>query len=88
MKSKGANLTPFEKSPPQVAYEQAMQQWQQVAVEIAKAGQQPPPQPTPEQFGYQPAGVGATQAATPPPQAQVTNTTQNITRNVSNQNAS
>lgn len=88
MKSKGANLTPFEKSPPQVAYEQAMQQWQQVAVEIAKAGQQPPPQPTPEQFGYQPQGVGASQAATPPPQAQVTNTTQNITRNVSNQNAS
>lgn len=87
MKSKGANLTPFEKSPPQVAYEQAVQQWQQVAVEIAKAGQQPPPQPLPADFGYQPAGVGATQAATPPPQPQVTNTTQNITRNVSPSNA-
>jgi hypothetical protein len=88
MKTKGVDLTPFEKSPPQVAYEQAMQQWQQMAMELAKLGQPVPPQPLPEQFGYQPQGVGPSQAATPPPQAQVTNTTQNITRNVSNQNAS
>lgn len=88
MKTKGVDLTPFEKSPPQVAYEQAVQQWQQMAMEIAKQGGQVPPQPLPEQFGYQPQGVGATQAATPVPQAQVTNTTQNITRNVNNQNAS
>lgn len=79
MKTRGADLTAFEKSPPQVAYEQAVQQWQQVAMEAAKSGAQMPPQPTPEQFGYQPQGVGAGQAATPPPQAKVSNITNNIT---------
>lgn len=82
MKTQGADIASFEKSPPQVAYEQAVQQWQQVAMEAAKSGAQMPPQPTPEQFGYQPQGMGASQMATPQPELQVTNTVQNITRNV------
>jgi hypothetical protein len=56
MKTQGARITEFEKPKEQMAYEQAMQVWQQTAIEIAKAGQQPPPQPTPEQFGYFPNG--------------------------------
>ena len=82
MKTQGADIAPFEKSPAQVAYEQAVQQWQQVAMEAAKSGAQMSPQPTPEQFGYQPQGVGASQAATPPPQAKVSNITNNIQNNV------
>jgi len=35
----------FEKSPLQLQYEQALAQWQQVAMEAIKAGQQSPPQP-------------------------------------------
>lgn len=45
MKTKGADLTPFEKSPLQVAFEQQIQQWQQIALEAVKAGGQVPPQP-------------------------------------------
>ena len=67
MKSRGANLTPFEKTPEQQAYEQAVGAWQQTVTSIydklLKA--QPeigvdelqkalPPQPTPEQYGYDP----------------------------------
>ena len=61
MKTQGANLTDFEKSPEQVAYEQAMGQWQQImqlAIEKSETGELPeglPPQPLPEQYGYQPA---------------------------------
>jgi hypothetical protein len=66
MKSRGANLTPFEKSPAQLAYEQAMQQWQQAVATIAEAlsnGQMTPeeiqknlpPQPVPADFGYDPS---------------------------------
>lgn len=45
MKLRGADLAPFEKSPLQLAYEQQVQQWQQVAMQAIKAGQQAPPQP-------------------------------------------
>lgn len=45
MKLNGADLTPFEKSPLQLQYEQMQGQWQQVAMEAVKAGQPPPPQP-------------------------------------------
>jgi len=58
MKTQGADLSPFEKSPEQVAYEQAMQSWQQVAIAAAEKGldlASVQPAPTPEQFGYQPA---------------------------------
>jgi hypothetical protein len=60
MKVRGADLREFEKSPEQMAYEQAMMAWQQAVVEIAKINEkaeqkQPyPPQPVPQQFGYTP----------------------------------
>jgi len=72
MKTQGADLTPFEKSPEQQAYEQAMGQWQQVVQQLSdqmiKAGQQItaqsfPPQPLPEQFGFDPTGKSQQAAA-------------------------
>lgn len=46
MKSRGLEgLEAFEKSPLQIQFEQVQAQWQQAAVEIAKSGQKPPPQP-------------------------------------------
>ena len=59
MKTQGARLTEFEKSPEQMAFEQAMTQWQQVAVTVAEKGgdlKSIPPQPKPEEFGYNPGG--------------------------------
>ena len=68
MKSRGADLSPYEKSPEQLAYEQAVGAWQQavaVAAEsVMKANPEAkleevqaamPPQPLPEQYGYNPA---------------------------------
>lgn len=62
MKTQGADLSPFEKSPEQIAYEQAVAQWQQTVIGMAKANPniqpaQYPPQPVPQQFGYQPQGL-------------------------------
>jgi len=59
MEIKGAKLKPFEKPPEQVAYEQAVAQWQQLVMQMVKQNpetqaSQFPPQPTPEQFGYNP----------------------------------
>ena len=69
MKSRGARLQPFEKSAEQQAYEQALQAWMAAAQQIALAAKEadPPvtpeqlqqmvaqnPQPTPEQFNYNP----------------------------------
>lgn len=45
MKSRGVDLSPFEKSPLQIAFEQAQASWQQVAMQALKAGQPAPPQP-------------------------------------------
>lgn len=59
MKTQGAKITEFEKSAEQVAYEQAVQQWQQLAFEGIKNGIDPqklPAQPLPKDFGYNPAG--------------------------------
>lgn len=59
MKTQGAEISAFEKSPEQIAYEQALGAWQglnQLAIEkgqpelAAGIG----PQPVPEQFGYNP----------------------------------
>ena len=61
MKTRNVDLTPFEKSPQQLAYEQALSVWQTTVLELGKQmkeGIDPskfPPQPTPEQYGYQPA---------------------------------
>lgn len=59
MDVKGAKLKPFEKPPEQLAYEQAVAQWQQLVMQMIKQNpetqaSQYPPQPTPEQFGYNP----------------------------------
>ena len=57
MKTQGADLTPFEKSPEQVAYEQASAQWSQTAQLLIEKGgdlKELPPQPLPEQYGYNP----------------------------------
>lgn len=56
MKTQGADLTDFEKSPEQVAFEQALGAWQaltQLALEKGRPFDQP--QPLPEQFGYDPS---------------------------------
>lgn len=66
MKTQGANLADFEKTPEQVAYEQASQQWSQMA-QLALSKGQPwnTPQPTPQQFNYLVPGA----TPTPPPDA-------------------
>ena len=62
MKSRGADLSSFEKSPEQMAYEQALNSWNamvQLAIEKGtdeEGIEKLPEQPLPEQFGYQPAG--------------------------------
>ena len=55
MKTQGSEIDAFEKSQEQVAYEQAVAQWSQLAT-FAIEKEQPfdIPQPLPEQFGYNP----------------------------------
>ena len=72
MKIQGADLSPFEKSPEQIAYEQAVQQWQQLAFEGIKNGIDPsklPPQPVPADYGYDP------KANKPAPEAAISTST-------------
>jgi hypothetical protein len=79
MKTQGAHITEFEKSAEQLAYEQALQAWQQTTIEMAKAGVTKfPPQPTPQQFNYQPAGLQPSAGTQPQPKVN------NITNNISN----
>ena len=77
MKTKGAEITSFEKSPQQVAYEQAMGAWQQAMAVIAEGLSKGkinvddvqrlmPPQPTPEQFQYAPGSPSQLQAKQQP----------------------
>jgi len=57
MKTQGAKISEFEKSSEQLAYEQAVSKWQQLATLLIEKGGNPkdlPPQPTPDQFGYDP----------------------------------
>ena len=63
MKTQGAAIGDFEKSPEQVAYEQASQQWMQMA-QLALSKGQPwtQPQPTPQQFNYLTPGAAPQQA--------------------------
>ena len=82
MKTKGARITEFEKSPEQLAYEQALQAWQGATLEMAKAGvREFPPQPIPQQFGYMPKGM---QASAPTQQPEVSSRVNNITNNITN----
>ena len=58
MKTENLNLSPFEKSQPQVAYEQALNAWMQLAqLAIQKGVPFEQPQPMPQQFGYDPNAV-------------------------------
>lgn len=68
LKTQGAKITEFEKSKEQIAYESAMQQWNNQMAQLTAMlkGMDPtqlqdvmkqfPPMPTPQQFGYNPAG--------------------------------
>jgi len=70
MKTENADLSPFEKSPAQQAYEQAANNWMQLA-QLAIEKEQPfnVPQPVPQQFGYDPNVQNpAYQVTTPPNQ--------------------
>lgn len=81
MKSRGARLHSFEKSSEQLAYEQALASWQQsmamlaqslqgnkdiTSEELQQLAEKLPPQPTPEQFGYNPQ-----QSTQPDPQGSI-----------------
>lgn len=87
LKTQGADMKPFEKSPQQVAYEQAAQQWQQVAMMAAEKGgdmKSLPPQPKPQDFGYTPETQGGPSSVAPP-ETQTATRINNITNNITNQ---
>lgn len=67
MKTQGALIGDFEKSNEQVAYEQASNQWMQMAqLALSKGQTWNNPQPMPEQFGYLQEGkLGQTKPAPP-----------------------
>lgn len=82
MKQRGADLAPFEKSPEQVAYEQAVAAWQQAIAGYQKSIEagtitpdKLPPQPKPADYGYTPAGATS-------PAANVKTNVNNITNNI------
>jgi hypothetical protein len=55
LKTQNVDFKPFEKSQPQIAYEQAAANWSQLAqLAIQKGAPFNVPQPTPQQFGYDP----------------------------------
>lgn len=67
MKTRNADLTQFEKSPQQQAYEQAMGQWQQMAqLAVEKGTAFQTPQPLPQQYGYTPGAPAGQQGETSP----------------------
>ena len=62
MKTKNADLKPFEKSPQQQAYEQAMSVWQSVATMAMQKGSEfKEPQPKPQDYGYTPGAAPGAQ---------------------------
>ena len=82
IKTQGGDIASFEKSPEQIAYEQAVAQWSQLAqLAIEKGTEFNVPQPQPQQFNYDPTVQGA---ATQQPQAQVQTRINNITNNITN----
>lgn len=67
MKTENVNLTPFEKTPNQLAYEQAANQWSQLAqLAIQKGAPFNIPQPLPKDFGYDPNMTNPQMAAASP----------------------
>lgn len=93
IKTQGGRIQEFEKSPEQLAYEQALAQWQNQVTVIAEQlkGQDPatiekllkqlPPQPAPQQYGYDPKTQGGSSMASNVVQPKVNNITNNITDN-------
>jgi hypothetical protein len=84
MKTQNADIASFEKGAPQQAYEQALAQWNNLATLAVEKGIDPatklPPQPTPDQFGYdpnqqlqRPGVIPGNQAPTTTPAAQLPN---------------
>lgn len=74
MKTEHVNLTQFQKSREQIAYETAMGQWSQMAqLAIQKGAEFKLPQPVPQAYGYNPAASDPSrnvpeQSPTPSPQ--------------------
>ena len=65
MKTRNVDFTPFEKSPQQMAYEQALGSWQSMTqLALEKGAQFNQPQPQPAQYGYIP-GAPVNQQGTP-----------------------
>lgn len=84
MKTQNADLTAFEKSSQQLAYEAAAQQWSQaMQLSVEKGVEFKVPQPTPQQYGWDPTqtlgGAPINPAATPTIAPQVSVAYQNRT---------
>lgn len=78
MQTENVDLSVFEKSPEQQAYEQASAQWSQIAqLAIEKDKPFNIPQPLPEQYGYKPAQANPISQASAPQNAPVTATAGN-----------
>jgi len=74
MKTQSADISEFEKPPEQVAYEQALQAWQQVAQMAAQKGidfSKFQKQPVPADYGYQPQQQQPNANSNPQPVQQV-----------------
>jgi hypothetical protein len=92
IKTQGGRIQEFEKSPEQLAYEQAMMQWKETVQMIAESlkgaenaaelMKQIPPQPQPQQYGYNPQQQGAAQTQQP---TEVATRINNITNVIQNQ---
>lgn len=67
-KQQKADISPFRKSPEQIAYEQAVNQWQSLALAMVEKGMDPSglPQPVPANFGYDPTKPKTTVPASDP----------------------
>ena len=71
MKTRNVDLKAFEKSPQQIAYEQAVGAWQQAVETLVKQlgenydPKKLPPQPKPQDYGYVPGAPAAQQGQTP-----------------------
>lgn len=71
LKTDNVDMSPFEKSPPQVVYEQALGAWNSLAqLSIQKGVPFQQPQPLPAQYGYDPNAQDPTKlAGQPTPEA-------------------
>lgn len=70
MKTQGANIAAFQKSPQQLQYEQAQGQYQQMIMQLFKQNpdikqEQLPQPPKPQDFGYDPAAKNGSATGSP-----------------------